>query len=61
MGGCVNGSYYDLVRSASIAKQASKHGLQTQVPLAVAPSSEQVRATLAHDGALVRYYATRVR
>eukprot|EP00241_Pyramimonas_parkeae_P002948 CAMPEP_0114259276 /NCGR_PEP_ID=MMETSP0058-20121206/19805_1 /TAXON_ID=36894 /ORGANISM="Pyramimonas parkeae, CCMP726" /LENGTH=736 /DNA_ID=CAMNT_0001374309 /DNA_START=184 /DNA_END=2394 /DNA_ORIENTATION=+ len=52
VGGCVNGSYYDLVRSASIAKQASKHGLQTQVPLAVAPSSEQVRATLAHDGAL---------
>lgn len=50
IGSCTNSSYEDMSRSASIAKEASDHGLQVKSKFTITPGSEQVRATIARDG-----------
>jgi aconitate hydratase len=52
IGSCTNSSYEDMTRAASIARQASAHGLRARCTLLVTPGSEQVRATLERDGLL---------
>ncbi len=52
IGSCTNSSYEDMTRAASIARQASAHGLRAKTPLLVTPGSEQVRATIERDGLL---------
>jgi aconitate hydratase len=52
VGSCTNSSYEDITRAASIARQASRHGLRAKVPLLVTPGSERVRATIERDGLL---------
>ena len=52
IGSCTNSSYEDMTRAASIARQASAHGLRARTPLLVTPGSEQVRATIERDGLL---------
>jgi len=41
-----------MTRAASIARQASSHGLRAKTPILVTPGSEQVRATIERDGLL---------
>jgi aconitate hydratase len=50
IGSCTNSSYEDMSRAASIAKQASAHGLSAKSKFTVTPGSEQVRATIERDG-----------
>ncbi|EMD34998.1 aconitate hydratase [Gelatoporia subvermispora B] len=50
IGSCTNSSYEDMSRAASIAREASSHGLQTKSKFTVTPGSEQVRATIERDG-----------
>ncbi|EIN05145.1 aconitate hydratase [Punctularia strigosozonata HHB-11173 SS5] len=50
IGSCTNSSYEDMSRAASIARQASSHGLTTKSKFTVTPGSEQVRATIERDG-----------
>jgi len=50
IGSCTNSSYEDMIRSASLAKQALDAGLKTKIPFLVTPGSEQVRATIERDG-----------
>ncbi|KAH7724492.1 aconitate hydratase [Aphelenchoides avenae] len=50
IGSCTNSSYEDMTRSASIAKQALKHGMKAKTQFTITPGSEQVRATIARDG-----------
>jgi aconitate hydratase len=52
VGSCTNSSYEDMTRAASIARQASAHGLRAKTRLLVTPGSEQVRATIERDGLL---------
>ena len=52
IGSCTNSSYEDMTRAASIARQASAHGLRAKTELLVTPGSEQVRATIERDGLL---------
>jgi aconitate hydratase len=52
IGSCTNSSYQDMTRAASIARQASVHGLRARTRLLVTPGSEQVRATIERDGLL---------
>ncbi|HEY5025737.1 MAG TPA: aconitate hydratase [Acidimicrobiales bacterium] len=52
IGSCTNSSYEDMTRAASIARQASTHGLRAKTQLLVTPGSEQVRATIERDGLL---------
>jgi len=52
VGSCTNSSYEDMTRAASIARQASAHGLRARTELLVTPGSEQVRATIERDGLL---------
>lgn len=52
IGSCTNSSYEDMTRAASIARQASAHGLRARTRLLVTPGSEQVRATIERDGLL---------
>ncbi|MEI8365697.1 MAG: aconitate hydratase [Parachlamydiaceae bacterium] len=52
IGSCTNSSYEDIERAASIAKQATKHGLKAKCPLTITPGSEQIRATIERDGQL---------
>ncbi len=52
VGSCTNSSYEDITRAASIARQASAHGLKSKVELLVTPGSEQIRATIERDGLL---------
>ena len=52
VGSCTNSSYEDISRAASVARQASGHGLRARTPLLVTPGSEQVRATIERDGLL---------
>jgi aconitate hydratase len=42
IGSCTNSSYEDMSRSASVAAQVRRHGVQAVVPLLVTPGSEQV-------------------
>ncbi|KAJ7773506.1 aconitate hydratase [Mycena olivaceomarginata] len=50
IGSCTNSSYEDMSRSASIAKEASDHGLDVKSQFTITPGSEQVRATIDRDG-----------
>lgn len=50
IGSCTNSSYEDMSRAASIAKEASAHGLQPKSKFIITPGSEQVRATIERDG-----------
>ncbi|MGO9195580.1 MAG: aconitate hydratase [Acidimicrobiales bacterium] len=52
IGSCTNSSYEDITRAASIARQASAHGLRAKTQLLITPGSEQVRATIERDGLL---------
>jgi aconitate hydratase len=52
VGSCTNSSYEDITRAASIARQASAHGLRSKTQLLITPGSEQVRATIERDGLL---------
>jgi|TARA_B100001750_G_C15511048_1_gene603669 aconitate hydratase len=50
IGSCTNSSYEDMDKASSIAQQARKYGLKTQVPILITPGSEQIRATIERDG-----------
>ena len=50
IGSCTNSSYEDMSRSASIAQEASDHGLVAKSGFTITPGSEQIRATIARDG-----------
>ncbi|KAJ2612562.1 aconitate hydratase [Coemansia sp. RSA 1365] len=52
IGSCTNSSYQDLSRAASLARQASAHGLKVAkgTEFLVSPGSEQIRATMERDG-----------
>jgi len=52
IGSCTNSSYEDIERSASVARQAVKHGLRARSAFTITPGSEQVRATIERDGQL---------
>ena len=55
IGSCTNSSYGDMSRSASIAKEASVHGLQVKSKFAITPGSEQIRATIERDGQMAAF------
>ncbi len=57
IGSCTNSSYQDMTRAASIARQASAHGLRAKTQLLVTPGSEQIRATIERDGLLEDLHA----
>eukprot|EP00803_Ostreobium_quekettii_P009599 evm.model.scf_279.7 EVM.evm.TU.scf_279.7 scf_279:67517-77749(-) len=50
IGSCTNSSYEDMMRAASVAKQALQAGIKAKVPFTVTPGSEQIRATIERDG-----------
>ena len=52
IGSCTNSSYEDITRAASVARQASAHGLKAKIELLITPGSEQIRATIERDGLL---------
>ncbi|KAH3681125.1 hypothetical protein WICPIJ_007900 [Wickerhamomyces pijperi] len=52
IGSCTNSSYEDMSRSASIIRDAAKHGVKSKSLFTVTPGSEQIRATIARDGQL---------
>ena len=52
IGSCTNSSYEDITRAASIAKQATDHGLKAVSEFTITPGSEQVRYTVDRDGYL---------
>ncbi|KAG8709561.1 Aconitate hydratase mitochondrial [Ceratobasidium sp. 395] len=55
IGSCTNSSYEDMSRSASIANEASSHGLSTKSKFTITPGSEQVRATIERDGQIAAF------
>ncbi|KZT03160.1 aconitate hydratase [Laetiporus sulphureus 93-53] len=55
IGSCTNSSYEDMTRSASIAREAADHGLNTKSKFTVTPGSEQVRATIDRDGQIATF------
>jgi len=52
IGSCTNSSYEDMTRAASVAKQASKHGLKSKSAFLITPGSEQIYQTIKRDGQL---------
>ncbi|THH20953.1 hypothetical protein EW146_g522 [Bondarzewia mesenterica] len=58
IGSCTNSSYEDMSRSASIAREASEHGLSTKSKFTITPGSEQVRATIERDGQIAAFEKT---
>ena len=52
IGSCTNSSYEDMMRSASVARQAIAAGIRSKVPFTITPGSEQIRATIERDGLL---------
>ena len=42
-------------RAASIAREATEHGLHTKSKFTITPGSEQVRATIARDGQMAAF------
>ena len=52
IGSCTNSSYEDITRAASIAKQATSHGITAKSEFTITPGSEQVRYTVERDGYL---------
>jgi len=52
IGSCINSSYEDLVKAASIAKQALRKNLRAKSVFTITPGSEQLRITAERDGIL---------
>ena len=52
IGSCTNSSYEDITRAATIAKQATDHGMKAKAEFTITPGSEQVRYTVERDGYL---------
>ena len=52
IGSCTNSSYEDITRAASIASQATEHGIKAKAEFTITPGSEQVRFTVDRDGYL---------
>ena len=52
IGSCTNSSYEDITRAASVAKQATSHGITAKSEFTITPGSEQVRYTVERDGYL---------
>ncbi|MEO7960981.1 MAG: aconitate hydratase, partial [Ginsengibacter sp.] len=52
IGSCTNSSYEDITRAASVAEQATSHGLTAKSEFTITPGSEQVRYTVERDGYL---------
>ncbi|MEO6290095.1 MAG: aconitate hydratase [Ginsengibacter sp.] len=52
IGSCTNSSYEDITRAASIAEQATNHGITAKSEFTITPGSEQVRYTVERDGYL---------
>jgi aconitate hydratase len=52
IGSCTNSSYEDMTRVASIARDASAHGLKAKSEFTITPGSQQVLATIERDGVL---------
>ncbi|KAG2051210.1 aconitase iron-sulfur domain-containing protein [Suillus hirtellus] len=50
IGSCTNSSYEDMSCSASIAREATEHGLSVKSKFTITPGSEQVHATIKCDG-----------
>jgi aconitate hydratase len=50
IGSCTNSSYEDVSRAASVAVQATVHGVKAATDLLVTPGSEAVHATIQRDG-----------
>ncbi|GMH37914.1 hypothetical protein BSKO_05798 [Bryopsis sp. KO-2023] len=50
IGSCTNSSYEDMMRAASVARQALQAGIKAKVPFTITPGSEQIRATIERDG-----------
>ncbi len=50
IGSCTNSSYEDMMRAASVAKQALDHGIKAKSLYDITPGSEQIRATIERDG-----------
>lgn len=52
IGSCTNSSYEDIMRAASLAKQAVDAGIKAKSEFTITPGSEQVRYTVERDGFL---------
>ena len=52
IGSCTNSSYEDIMRAASLAKQAVDAGIKAKSEFTITPGSEQVRFTVERDGFL---------
>ena len=50
LGSCTNSSYEDITRAASIARQATAHGVKAQTGFMVSPGSDQIMETIERDG-----------
>ncbi len=55
IGSCVNSSYQDLSRAASIARQALEKDIGVASPLIINLGSEQIRATAERDGIMTLF------
>lgn len=58
IGSCTNSSYEDMTRSASILKEAMKHGVKAKAIFDVTPGSEQMRSTIERDGLIEVFEAS---
>ena len=52
IGSCTNSSYEDIGRAASVAEQATRAGLTSQVYFLITPGSDQIYNTIQRDGQL---------
>ncbi len=52
IGSCTNSSYEDIGRAASVAEQARRAGLKSQVYFLITPGSDQIHNTIQRDGQL---------
>ena len=50
IGSCINSSYEDMSRVASLMKQALAKGLKSKDTFYITPGREQIRATIERDG-----------
>jgi aconitate hydratase len=50
IGSCTNSSYEDISRAAHIARQASAHGLKSEVGFMISPGSDLIMETIERDG-----------
>jgi len=57
IGSCTNSSYEDMSRAASVANQASAHGVKAASTFYVTPGSELIRATTQRDGQMEKLAA----